>query len=145
VHPLCPCLHPVRVLCVFCVCSCVCCAAIVVNVPWKWRTAYGIAKKFMVEETANKFVLLVRPNKQASKRASKRARLTALKPVYARARETLESTQHSHRTLRLQLHLQRNALLQDGDFLPKFRELGIPYDEIPPWMLELHTGAPLTW
>jgi hypothetical protein len=86
-----------------------------------------------------------RASKQASKQASKRARLAALKPVYARARETLESTQHSHRPLRLHLHLQRNALLQDGDFLPKFRELGIPYDEIPPWMLELHTGAPLTW
>ena len=35
-----------------------CCAAIVVNVPWKWRTAYGIAKKFMVEETASKFVFV---------------------------------------------------------------------------------------
>jgi hypothetical protein len=35
-------------------------AAIVVNVPWKWRAAYKMAKAFMVEETANKFQLLVR-------------------------------------------------------------------------------------
>ena len=65
--------------------------AIVVNVPRKWRMAYRIAKQFMVEETANKFVLL------------------------------------------------------DGDFLPKFKELGIAYDEIPDWMMKLHTGEPITW
>lgn len=34
---------------------------------------------------------------------------------------------------------------KDGNFLPKLRDLGIPYDEIPPWMLELHTGPPLKW
>jgi hypothetical protein len=32
--------------------------AIVVNTPWKWRAAYGLAKKFMVEETASKFVFV---------------------------------------------------------------------------------------
>ena len=34
---------------------------------------------------------------------------------------------------------------KDGNFLPKLRDLGIPYKEIPPWMLDLHTGPPLMW
>ena len=32
--------------------------AIIVNVPWQWRTAMKLAKQFMLEETANKFVLM---------------------------------------------------------------------------------------
>ena len=32
--------------------------AIVINTPWMYRAAYGMAKKFMVEDTASKFVLV---------------------------------------------------------------------------------------
>ena len=65
--------------------------AIVVNTPWQWRAAYGLAKKFMVAETADKFTIV------------------------------------------------------GSNFLPVLRDNGVPYDEIPPWIIELHTGESITW
>lgn len=65
--------------------------AIVVNTPWQWRAAYGLAKKFMVAETADKFTII------------------------------------------------------GSNFLPVLRDNGVPYDEIPRWVIELHTGDSITW
>lgn len=57
--------------------------ALIVNTPWQYRTAWSIAKKFMLAETAAKFVVL------------------------------------------------------GSDFLPELQKRGVPYNQIPSWLLPL--------